>query len=240
MAHGITIVTEQAEQAREQALAAEARTDEVDFFHLFWIYMIVSIVGMYIETIVSFPIDGVWKNRAGLIFGPFSPIYGLGAVFITLALHRVRHARAFTLFVVAALVGATFEYLVGTFWQSMFGFVAWDYSAQPFNIGGKTCLKMALVWGMGGLIWMKFLLPGVIGVIDLIPARIRQPLTNCAMVLMVADAALTIAAFQCWYDRAVGIELNTPVMQLINQAFNDEFMASHFQTISIIPDLARW
>ena len=45
------------------------------------------------------------------------------------------------------LSGAAFEWFAGWFWENAFGIVAWDYSSQPFNLGGHTCLGIALVLG---------------------------------------------------------------------------------------------
>ena len=237
MGNGITRVDEQAKQARAEAACIDACIEKLDFYHLFWIYTLMSIAGLLIETAVSFPIDGIWKSRAGLVWGPFSPIYGLGAVLMTVCLHRLRHGNIFALFAVACLLGGTFEYMVGTFWQSMFGFVAWDYSTQPFNFGGKTCLGIALCWGFLGTAWIKVLLPGVIYVCDLIPENLRRGITMCAVAITVVDVAATLVAFQCWFDRACGIEPANPVAQLANQIFSDEFMANRFQTISMFPVL---
>ena len=34
------------------------------------IFVLASVIGLVIETLVSYPIDGVWKDRAGLVWGP--------------------------------------------------------------------------------------------------------------------------------------------------------------------------
>ena len=65
------------------ARRAKPLPEKLTFFHLFWIFVICSVIGLVVETIVSYPIDGIWKDRAGLVWGPFSPIYGVGGMLIT-------------------------------------------------------------------------------------------------------------------------------------------------------------
>ena len=63
--------------------------EKLTFFHLFWIFVICSVIGLVVETIVSYPIDGIWKDRAGLVWGPFSPIYGVGGMLMVQTLINV-------------------------------------------------------------------------------------------------------------------------------------------------------
>ena len=45
------------------------------------------VLGLMIETAYHFLVvnPGHYQDRAGLLFGPFSPIYGFGAVLMTVA-----------------------------------------------------------------------------------------------------------------------------------------------------------
>ncbi len=211
----------------------------LSFYNLFWIFVICSVAGLFGETVVSFFRDGRWESRAGFVFGPFSPIYGMGAVLITVALNRLENRSVFALFAVGGIVGAAFEYFAGWFWESAFGIVAWSYEGQPFNFHGHTSLFMVGVWGTAGLLWMKVALPQVMKLIDRIPRRARKPLTLVFAVLLLSDAALTVACLDCWYLRELGVPVETPWQEFCARHFGDEFMQARFETMSMWTSLAN-
>ena len=211
---------------------------QLTFCNLFWIFVIASVAGLFGETVVSFFRDGRWESRAGLIFGPFSPIYGVGGVLITVALNRISEHNPLVLFVVAGVVGASFEYFAGWFWESAFGIVAWSYEGQPFNFHGHTSLAMACVWGLAGVLWMKLALPLIMKSIDRIPSDLRDSLTAALAILLLGDALLTMSCFDCWYLRMAGAPIETPWQTFCAQFFNDQFMQSRFETMSMWTSLA--
>ena len=125
--------------------------EPLTLYYLVFVFTVCSILGLILETIVSYFVDGRWESRVGFIWGPFSPIYGVGGVLITLALHRFENASPLVIYAVSAAFGAAFEYFAAWFWESAFGIVAWSYINQPFNIGGKSPrLGIALVWATCG------------------------------------------------------------------------------------------
>ena len=211
---------------------------EVRFFHLVWIFLICSFLGLVGETLVSYVIDGRWESRAGFVFGPLSPIYGAGAVLFTLAVNPLRGHSAAVQFVTAAFAGGLFEYFAGTFFEMRYGIVAWSYIDQPFNLHGHTSLRMALVWGVIGLTWTLWLLPKVTALVERIPANMRHLLTGILFALLIMDATCTLVAFDCWFLRTSGIEPTTPTQQFFATFFNDAFMQSRFETMSMWPVLA--
>lgn len=204
---------------------------------LFWVFVVASLVGLVAEVIVSYFNDGRWESRAGLVWGPFSPIYGVGAVLMTAFLWPLKH-RPLALFASAALLGGAFEYVAGWFWESYYGIVAWSYADQPFNIGGHTCLSIALVWGLAGVLWFKWGYPAIQEGVASVPPRPRRIITGLMVAFMAVDIALTFAALGCWFDRQAGLPIETPLQQFCATYFGDTFMSTRFETMSMWTSLA--
>ena len=137
---------------------------ELDFFNLFWIFVIASVAGVVIESIYHvLVVDfGHYEDRAGLLWGPFSPIYGFGAVLMTLALNRFHNAPIPVVFLVSAVIGGAFEYFVSWFMEYAFGAIAWDYTGTFLNINGRTNFMFMCMWGVLGVVWVKLALPALL------------------------------------------------------------------------------
>lgn len=216
---------------------------QLNFFNLFWIFVIACIAGLVIELIwhMTMVDPGVYQDRAGLLYGPFSPIYGVGAVLITIALNRFYNKNPLIIFLVAAVIGGAFEFFVSWFMQTAFGIVAWNYSGTFLNIDGRTNFMFMCMWGMLGLIWVKFILPVMLKVVNLIPWNWRYLVTSICAIFMIADCLLTLSALDCWYQREAGtMDYQSPsaIVQFCNVHYNDEFMAERFQSMSMDPDKA--
>lgn len=211
----------------------------LSYFNLLWIFVIASFVGLIVETIVAAFMDGFVKDRAGLLWGPFSPLYGLGAVLMTVFLNDMKGRSPLLIFTTAAVVGGATEFAAGWFWKNAFGIVAWSYIDRPLNFGGYTCVEMMVVWGLAGLAWVKAGLPLVMRIVDIIPAGWRKPLTVAMTVFMFTDIAFTIASFDCWFQRLSGNPASTPVQLFFNEHYGNEWMADRFQTMSVWTDLAQ-
>jgi hypothetical protein len=215
----------------------KAHQNAPTLLELFWVFVIASIVGLVAETVVSYFADGRWESRAGLVWGPFSSIYGLGAVIMTMFLWPLER-RPVWLFIGAAILGGTFEYVAGWFWETYYGIVAWSYADQPFNIGGHTCLAISLAWGAAGVLWFRFGYPPIKVGIAAMPKAPRRIITTIMAVFIFTDIVVTIMAFGCWFDRLSGIPVETAYQQFFATNFDNDFMSNRFETMSVWTSLA--
>lgn len=213
---------------------------DLNFFNLFWIFVVASIVGDAVESVFHVLIvdPGHWQDRAGLLFGPFSPIYGCGAVLMTLFLNRLYKRNVIIIFLLSAVIGGAFEYFVSVFMQYTFGAVAWNYTGQFLSIGGRTCGLAMAAWGLLGVIWLKLILPLLLKLINLIPWNWRYGVTAVAAALMLVDCVMSLEALDCWYERLANRPIDTPVQEFYNDYFNNNWMENRFQSMTIDPSSA--
>ena len=195
------------EQEAEEGTLGRAKGDrgfiELDFFNLFWVFVVCCFLGLAIETIYHFVIvdPGHYQDRAGLLFGPFSPIYGFGAVLMTVALNRFYKANPIIIFLVSAVIGGMFEAAVSWFMQVGFGAVAWSYAgarvfwslSRPDRTAyrGRTCINFMCMWGALGFVWIKACLPWLLRLINKIPWELRYSFTTFCAILMIIDGVMT-------------------------------------------------
>ena len=207
----------------------------LNFFNLFWIFVVCSILGLAIETVFHLAIYHAYQDRAGLLYGPFSPIYGFGGLFMTVALNRFHDKPIPVIFLISALIGGAFEFTVSWIMQSAFGIVAWDYSGTFLSIDGRTNFMFMCFWGVLGVMWVKFLLPILLWMINKIPWKLRYTLTVVCFVFMVVDVVLTVQTIDCWYLREAGHAPNTPLEEFFNKHYDNAYMEHRFQTMSMDP-----
>ena len=219
---------------------------KLNYFTLFWVFFVCSVLGLILEEVWHMVVvdPGVYQDRAGMLFGPFSPIYGFGAVLMTMALNRFYKKNPLIIFLVSALIGGAFEVFVGWFMQTSFGVVSWSYShirlfgmPDPIAVltGGRTCTPFACMWGLGGLIWIKVLLPRLLKLINMIPWKRRYSATVILTAVMLIDGVMTLQSLDYWYQRVNGTVRNIPVAQFYDKHFDNEYMENRFQSMTMSP-----
>lgn len=216
---------------------------KLNFFNIFWIFVICCIIGVVIETIYHMVVvePGVYQDRAGLLYGPFSPIYGVGAVLMTIALNRFHKKNPLLIFLVSAVIGGAFEFFVSWFMETAFGITAWDYTGTFLSIDGRTNGMFMCMWGVLGLVWIKLCLPFMLDLVNKIPWNWRYGITTLCSALMLVNAVLTLAALDCWYQREAGtMDYSTAsaITQFCNEHYDNQFMENRFQSMTMDPDAA--
>ncbi|WP_371298152.1 putative ABC transporter permease [Paraeggerthella sp.] len=232
------------QRAQERKVARQRKPKKgfitLNFFNLFWIFVVCCILGLVIETIYHFILFHEYQDRAGMLFGPFSPIYGFGALLMTIALNRFHDKPIWVVFLVSAVIGGAFEFFTSWIMEFAFGIRAWDYTGSFLSIDGRTNFVFMVMWGVLGMAWIKLLLPQLLKLINMIPWNWRYGVTAVCAALMLVDGIMSIQSIDCWYQRMAGKAPETPIEQFYAKHFDNEYMQNRFQTMDMnVEDSAR-
>lgn len=204
------------------------------FYKLFWVFFIGCIVGVIVETLFCLVMEHKIESRQGLIYGPFNPVYGFGAVVITAVLYFMRNARDLWVFVAGAILGGAFEYICSWYQETFLGTLSWDYSGDMGSIGGgRTSLIYMLFWGILTIIWLKFIYPFMSRCIEKIPKAIGTTLTWVLVVFMVLNMLVSGMAVYRMNMRHSGVPAKTWISQKLDQLYTDEFLQKIYPNMKI-------
>jgi len=110
--------------------------------------------------------------------------YGLGAVALLLLLYPLVQKKRIgfvATFFLSAIITATVEFLCAALIVAVVGHNDyWDYSSQPFNLLGYTCLETSLLFGVGSVIMLWLVFPWT----EKLLTRIRERHINIAFWLL--------------------------------------------------------
>lgn len=162
------------------------------------LFIIYSFLGWIFECTYCSAHESKWENR-GFLYGPICPIYGTGAVLITmifdhLSLFGIEALTNIQIFLIGYFGSIVLEY--GTSWalEKRFHAVWWDYSNMPFNVQGRICLPASIGFGLAGLLIIRVLYPFMNNLVSPLPDLPAELLSLILAALLGGDLALTISA----------------------------------------------
>ena len=138
-----------------EIISAQRITSE-KLCYLFIIFMLGCFVGWVYEEIFYWFTEGMLRNR-GLLYGPWLPIYGVGALGIYGLKPIKKHP--VLLFALCIAVSGVVEYIIGFTGIHLFGMRLWDYRGLFLNIGGIICFRSVISFGIMGLVFHYILEP---------------------------------------------------------------------------------
>lgn len=203
---------------------AEESEEKCSLVELFWLFLIGAFLGDIVETIFCRITAGVWMSRSSLVWGPFSVVWGLAIALVTALLYKDRDKQEHHIFWVGIFLGGAYEYICSVFTEILFGKVFWDYSAMPFNLGGRINLLYCFFWGIAAVVWMKGVYPQAARLIDLILRKTGKILTLSLTLFMAVNLCVSMLALIRYDTRAAGTQPVRRWEQVMDERFDDERM----------------
>ena len=225
-----------AQQRAIRAAKSAARDAFLDairpgFYQYLIIFLIASVLGLVLETVFTLITMGILQSRVGLVWGPFSPLYGAGAVLLTMVLWPMRQRPWWYAFLLSAVVGGLLEQLTGWSMEHFMHAISWTYLHLPDHITQWVAWRFLVMWGLLGVAWCKLIMPELL-------YRIGEPTTARQMVVvglltafMALDIVMTLMCFYRAAQRERHVPPANPFEVYVDTHFDDRFITDTFENM---------
>lgn len=156
---------------------------------IFLIFMTYAFGGWAMEVIISLLQRRKLVNR-GFLVGPICPIYGVGALLLSLVVSS--DESPLVIFCVAVVGSAVLEYGISYIMEKLFRVRWWDYTDQPFNLNGRICAESVLAFGVIGVLILKIINPALLALYSSMPQFLMLLLAAILAAWLIFDIALSL------------------------------------------------
>lgn len=154
------------------------------------VFLTYSGLGFIMENIAKWLTKGKSEK---FLYGPYNPIYGVGACtiiaimrFVFNRFNTTRTVKIISLFLLSTIILTTLEYLTGNLLELLTGKICWDYSDMRFNFGHYISLEIAAIWGILSLVLIYILKPRL----DKLLKKIPNSLTYLVLSIFIIDLSI--------------------------------------------------
>lgn len=161
-------------------------------YQLLWLFFIYSVAGWVTEVFLKFLEYKRFINR-GFLIGPYCPIYGAGAVIVTVGaalLAPVERSWAMS-FLIAFVLCGLLEYLTSYILEKYFHARWWDYTERPMNLHGRVWIGNLILFGIGGVFILEEFNPRLLALAHRMGPRLFAAILTAVSILFVADAVMS-------------------------------------------------
>lgn len=193
------------------------------YFVIFFFY---SAAGWLVESLYCSVGEKRFINR-GFLTGPMCPIYGTGALVMTICLYNPFSHNPLIVFALGMLLCDVVEYITSLLMEILFHARWWDYTYEFLNIRGRICLKHTLYWGVASVSFVYILHPTIDKIIDSFSLQILSAVAGSILVVFVIDVihavkkALDIRQLQL--KLAAAVETISGVLNNMKNTIGDKY-----------------
>lgn len=120
-------------------------------------FFVYGVAGWIWESLVCPMLTHHPIHNSGFLNGPIVPIYGAGALAVSLLFSP--DEKVYSIFLEGAVVACLIEYVTSYVMEKIYHRRWWDYSQMRFNVNGRVCLLGFLVFGFFSVICVMFTQP---------------------------------------------------------------------------------
>ncbi|MGB8450911.1 MAG: putative ABC transporter permease [Anaerocolumna sp.] len=199
-----------------------------------WIFTIGGIIGYFIEVLYGVMKNGAMESRQGMLYAPFSQIYGLGALILVIITIPLIEKSNRWIFSICAVFGGLFEFICSWVQEFFWGVQSWDYSSFALSLTGRTSLIYMIFWGVLGVFFIRYVYPRISLFIDRIIDKMGGFITWILVIFFLFDATVTTLTVDRWVERQDGVLAQSYYDELLDTYYPDELLNDIFPQMELV------
>ena len=156
--------------------------------YLFLIFLLGCLAGYLYEIIFYyFTLDKILNP--GVLYGPWLPIYGIGAICLYFLKPIKKHP--ILLFILSMIITGIVEYVIGYISINLFDTKLWDYTGLFLNISGIVCLRSVISFAILGMFFHYLIEPFMEKMYNKISFKSIKVFSGIILVIFIIDIIIS-------------------------------------------------
>ncbi len=177
----------------------ESKLDAVSSFAVY--FMLYSVIGWCYEVFLEVVVYRWGFTNRGVLFGPYTPVYGVGALAFLLLVYpiiRKRKAKEKLMFIplvflLCMLIATSIELAASYILEAVTGSWPWQtYADYKVNFQARIALSPSIRFGLGGILFLYVLQPLFEKMCGALGSKKVRLLALLFIIVFAADALLTV------------------------------------------------
>ncbi len=207
------------------------------FIYILWLFLLGAFLGYIIETIFYLLKYHEFVNKSGLWYGHLKPIYGLGAVLLTIILYKVKDQSLLKTFIYGIIIGTAFEYIASLFQEYVLGVYTWNYANFNLNLNGRIYLPYCFIWGLITIIYFKGIFPYYEKLFKKLYSYRLVLISLVVTIFLAYDCLLTGVIAYRYSARRQGVIATNKISNYIDQKYPDELIQKRMPKLRLVANL---
>ncbi len=188
-----------------------------EFVYAYAYFVIYAFLGWVCEDLYCGIPKKKFINR-GFLYGPYCPIYGVGALLVLYPLLFVKQY-PILVFILGVIITSTLEYITSWVMEVLFKTRWWDYSEHFLNINGRVCLLNSTLFGIMSIVVVYIIHPTIEDFVQSIPFGALTNFLSAFTIGFSIDCVFTVIAL---LKRKKVFEKIQSEMEEVKQEFEKE------------------
>lgn len=165
-------------------------------------FLMYAIVGWAYEVFLEVVVYQWGYSDRGVLFGPYCPVYGVGALAFLLCFHKLmakkeprwfRWIKPLIVFAGCMVVATAIELATSYILEAITGAWPWQtYVDYAINFQGRIALSPSVRFGLGGVLFLYVLQPLFERLVGCMSQETLNRVSTLLAILFVLDCALTV------------------------------------------------